>query len=170
MPIPPPYPIRELSHHDAPQIHQVMASHTEYSLRVTGTPPSMADAEACLTEVPDGHSPDDLKVLGVFDEATLIGFTVVLKHFPTPDKAHIALLMIHADYKGQGLAEALHRELICRLKDEGDITATRLNVVATNNIVVPFWERLGYRETDPPRPYVAGNVESQVRVFQRELC
>ena len=169
MPIQPLYHIRELGHPDVPHIHRVMASQAEYSLRVTATPPSAADAEACLTEVPDGHSPDDLQVLGVFDEATLVGFTVVLKHFPTPGKAHIALLMVHADYEGQGLANALHNELICRLKDEGDITATRLNVVATNSTVVPFWERLGYRETEPPRPYIAGSVQTYVHTFERPL-
>ena len=77
--------------------------------------------------------------------------------------------MVHADYEGQGLAKALHNELICRLKDEGDVTATRLNVVATNSIVVPFWERLGYRETEPPRPYTAGSVQTYVHTFERPL-
>jgi hypothetical protein len=59
-------------------LQRVIESDEDYALRVTGHPPTPADALSTLLYVPEGKSPDDKVVFGVWMDDELVGILDLL--------------------------------------------------------------------------------------------
>ena len=67
-----------------------------------------------------------------------------LGYRPRHGVGHVLTLDVHPRYRRRGLGEALLREVLSRLADDGAKEA-RLEVDVTNSAAIAFYERLGFR-------------------------
>lgn len=163
------YRFRVLTKTEAPLVFEVLKSQTEYSQRVAGCAPSLADAQACFAPpaVASGATP---VVYGLFDESDqLLSILVALADYPDPGTVHIALLITHAKYEGNGHGAILHDQVVGDFLAKGSYQLLRAGVVGTNEKVAGFWEKLGYAPSGEAKPYLAGSVATDVKVYHRPL-
>jgi ribosomal protein S18 acetylase RimI-like enzyme len=135
-------------------LQRVIESDEDYALRVTGHPPGPADALSTLLVVPEGTSPDDKVVFGVWVNDELVGILDLLLGYPDPETVFVGLLLIDRSRQGQGIGaaawQALERQMLPRWPW---VRRLRLGVVRTNEQVLGFWRRLGFVETGEVRPW-----------------
>ncbi|GAA1751157.1 GNAT family N-acetyltransferase [Rothia terrae] len=152
------------------QIQELLESNADYTHRISGQNVSPHAASGIFETLPAGASPEDLLVIGAWQDTQLVGLCVTVTHWPTPATAYIGLLATHRDYQGQGIGRQLHSYLLERLQLHTAIKTLRLGIVATNAAsATPFWESLGYTFTGETKPHQAGRVTSTVELFELRI-
>lgn len=111
----------------------------DYTLMLTGEPPSHESSADFFAAAPDGKTPKDMLKLGVFGHAgKLIGLLDIACDHPAPGTWYIGLLLIDPTTRGQGLGAAVVRgvkEKAARAR----ATRLMLSVVAENERALKFW-------------------------------
>jgi GNAT superfamily N-acetyltransferase len=92
-------------------LQRIFESNEDFALRVTGHPPGPADAQSTLMFVPEGRSPDDKAVFGVWAGDELVGVLDLLLRYPDDETVYLGLLLIDRDRQGQGVGAAACRAL-----------------------------------------------------------
>lgn len=157
---------------DVAALQALLESAPDYTRRVTGHDPGPDDAHEVLTGLPPGLGRQDKMGLGLWADrpAGLVAFADVLRGWPRPGVAHIGLLVVHGQRRGQGLGRAMHDRVVEHLACWGEVDTLRLAIVATNaEAAQPFWELLGYRPTGEVKPYDSGAVSSSAAIWERRL-
>lgn len=163
--------LRALTDHDLPALQALLEADPAYTRRVTGAAPAAGEAHDLLTGRPPGLPTEQKLVLGAFDECGLAAVLDVLRGWPDPSTVHIGLLQVHADRKREGIGRRAHNLLDDMLGQWPEITTLRASIVATNAAhAEPFWAALGYRPSEPPRPYEAGRIRTHVTAWTRSLA
>jgi ribosomal protein S18 acetylase RimI-like enzyme len=151
-------------------LQRIFESDEDFALRVTGHPPGPADAQSTLMFVPEGKSPDDKAVFGVWAGDELVGILDLLLRHPDDETVYLGLLLIDRDRQGQGIGaaacQALERDLLPRWPW---VRRLRLSVVRTNDQVLGFWRRLGFTETGEVRPWRYDKLESEVVLMDKPV-
>ena len=89
--------------------------------------------------------------------------------FPTKDEAHIGLLLLNENYQSQGLGKVAYVNLEDYLRHFSSISKIRLAVVNTNNKVLNYWEKMGFRLTGEVKPYSKKRVISEALIMEKEF-
>jgi ribosomal protein S18 acetylase RimI-like enzyme len=151
-------------------LQRVMESDEDFALRVTGHPPGPADAQSTLMFVPEGKSPDDKMVLGVWVDSELVGVLDLLLRYPDQETVYLGLLLIDRRWQGRGIGaaacQALEREVQARWPWARRL---RLSVVRTNDQVLGFWHRMGFVETGEVRPYRYDKLQSETILMDKPV-
>jgi uncharacterized protein len=151
-------------------LQRIMESDEDFAVRVTGHPPGPADAQSTLMFVPEGKSPDDKAVFGVWAGDELVGILDLLLRYPDDETLYLGLLLIDRDRQGQGIGaaacQALERDLLPRWPW---VRRLRLGVVRTNDQVLGFWRRLGFTETGEVRPWRYDKLESEAILMDKPV-
>ena len=87
-------------------LQRIFESDEDFALRVTGHPPGPADAQSTLMFVPEGKSPDDKAVFGVWAGDELVGVLDLLLRYPDDETVYLGLLLIDRDRQGRGIGAA----------------------------------------------------------------
>jgi ribosomal protein S18 acetylase RimI-like enzyme len=93
-----------------------------------------------------GQAPQCLVHVAVSDEAVLLGLAMaqlreeLLSHAPS---AHLEVIVVRDDAEGQGIGQALIREMEQAVRERGAASMT-LHVFSTNTRARAVYERLGY--------------------------
>jgi ribosomal protein S18 acetylase RimI-like enzyme len=152
-------------------LQAVMESDEDFALRVTGHPPGPADAQSTLLFVPEGKSPDDKVVFGVWVDGELVGVLDLLLRFPDQETVYLGLLLIDRAWQGRGIGatacQALEREALVRWPWARRL---RLSVVRTNGQVLGFWHRMGFAETGEVRPYRYDKLRSEAILMDKPVA
>jgi ribosomal protein S18 acetylase RimI-like enzyme len=91
-------------------------------------------------------------VLFVKSGSTYAGLAVCFINFSTFNVKpflNIHDLIIHRDFRGQGLGRALLEELV-RISKERDYCKLTLEVRSDNNVAKGLYQRIGFTECEPP--------------------
>ncbi|RYZ75149.1 MAG: GNAT family N-acetyltransferase, partial [Proteobacteria bacterium] len=100
---------------------------------------------------------------------TLIGCIDVLIGYPSQETAMLGLLIISELHQSKGYG----REALALLEDQlhqyPQIQKIRIGVVETNSEVLSFWKKQGVAEIGERKPYVNGDVRSEVLVLEKFL-
>ena len=151
-------------------LQRIFESDEDFAVRVTGHPPGPADAQSTLMFVPEGRSPDDKAVFGVWDGDELVGLLDLLLRYPDDETVYLGLLLIDRDRQGQGIGaaacQALERDLLPRWPWARRL---RLSVVRTNAQVLGFWRRMGFTETGEVRPWRYDKLESEAILMDKPI-
>jgi GNAT superfamily N-acetyltransferase len=149
-------------------LQRVMESDEEFALRVTGHPPGPADAQSTLLFVPEGKSPEDKVVFGVWVDGELVGILDLLLRYPDAETVYLGLLQVDRGRQGQGIGaaacRALEREVLARWPWARRL---RLSVVRANDRVLGFWRRMGFAETGEVRPWRYDKLVSEAILMDK---
>jgi len=77
--------------------------------------------------------------------------------------------MIDERLHGQGLGRAAYEKTELQIRDWPEIHRIGISVVATNDVAVPFWQRMGFSLTGERKPYQHGSVKSEVILMRKDL-
>ena len=101
---------------------------------------------------------------GIFDASSgaMVG---VLDFIPATadDAPYIALLMIAAPYRGQGLGRAVLAALTAALRARGPLAAIEASVQVNNPLALRFWEREGFAAISAPELQADGTTAVRMR-------
>lgn len=162
--------LRPLVESDADAIQTLLVESADYIDRLTGRPPTPEAGAAVLTSAPPETSADSKQVIGAFDGRSLLGIVDVIRSWPTPDTAHIGLLLISPGTRGQGVGRLLHDRVIELAASWAGITRLRVGIVTANaEHATGFWHALGYRPSGETAPHTSGAVSSITVYWERLL-
>jgi ribosomal-protein-alanine N-acetyltransferase len=132
-------------------------SYTLSSLTIAQIPAAVALDQCCLGGIwtEDGYlreieSPNsDLLVLTTPENPELLGLGCL---WSILDEAHITLLMVHPDYRGQGLGSQLLGALLHAARKRGLAWAT-LEVGVTNTAAIALYQKFGFQTIGTRKGY-----------------
>lgn len=170
--------VRPLTSQDAAALQALLDHGGGYTRRVEGRDPRPGDAEAILASRPPGtcHGAGEADgpravVLGAESaDGTLHGVLQMAIGWPTPEVAHIGLLLVDERSRAQGIGSLLHEHARQLAGEDPHVTTLRLAIVATNaSAAVPFWYRLGYASTGEQRRHTGDRIRSTAHIWDRPL-
>ena len=161
-------PIRLLPE-DAPRLQALYTRCIGYFLRADGQPPRETAANEAFVDVPEGHSPDQLALYGVFAPTEeLVAEMEVLEGYPNASVWWIGLLLVDPAARRRGIARRMVEWLSARAAEKR-IAEIQLGVLDSNLEARRFWEGEGFtwlRSTEPRR---FGQLEHVVHVLTRKV-
>jgi GNAT superfamily N-acetyltransferase len=149
-------------------LQRVLDGAPRYAERVTGAPPGPADAQSTYSALPEGKGYEDKFVYGIYEDDEMIGCADVIRNWPRPGTTHIGLLLIAEHHQRRGAGRAAYQEIEREARGWG-AKHMRIGVVATNQDVLPFWQRLGFAPTGEVKPWRYGPVVSEVQILEKEI-
>ena len=151
------------------ELQRVLESAPNYAHAVTGLPFGAADAQSTYSALPEGKSYEDKFVFGILAAREMVGCADVIRGYPDAQSVLIGLLLIGEPLQRRGIGSAAFRRIEATAKHWGECRRIRVGVVRTNAAVLPFWHRLGFRETGELKPYRYAGVQSETIVLQKPL-
>lgn len=151
------------------ELQRVLEEAPTYAHRVTGVPPSRADAQSTYTVLPEGKSYDDKFVFGIYRQNEMVGCADLIRGYPNPATALLGLFLVSEKYQRQGVGRRAYTLLEDFIRNWGSCDAVRVAVVRINEDVMPFWTALGFEPTGEVKPYRYGSVASETVIFQKRL-
>ncbi len=142
-------------------LQRVFEAAPQYAQLVTGAAPGQADAQSTYSILPEGKSYDDKLVLGVYLADQMIGCVDLIRGYPDPSTAYLALLLIAEPFQRRGFGRAAYEQVEAAILSCHSCNRVLLAVVRTNDQVIPFWRKLGFSPTGETRPYRYGSVVSE---------
>ena len=162
--------LRAVRQENAGELARLFASNDDYTRRVNGRSHSEDDADSALVALPPGVSKSQKYGFGLWSKQELVAFADVIRGWPTPDTAHIGLLMTHGEQHGQGLGTQMHEAILEASKGWLEISRLRISIVDTNaEMANGFWTTLGYEPTGESAIHEGDLVKSVARVWVRSL-
>lgn len=161
--------LRLLGGDDEASLQRVLEAAPAYALAVTGALPAPTDARDTLSDLPPGSARADKSVLGVEADGHLVGCIDLVRGYPNPSTVFLGLLILDEAHQSRGLGGATYAAAESLVREWGGFDRIRLAVVRTNDSVVGFWERMGFRATGEVKPYHAGTFTSECMLFEKQL-
>ena len=162
--------LRNVTLDDVSALERLFETNPDYTTRVMGREPSSGDARSALTSLPPSVDPSHKIGFGLWDGSVLVAYADVIRGWPSPDTAHIGILMTHGHRSGQGLGRQLHQAIIAEAQQWPGISRLRISIVDTNaEFADGFWSSLGYTKTGETMPYSADRVESFAHIWARAV-
>jgi GNAT superfamily N-acetyltransferase len=163
--------IRELrgKPEDVAELQRVLEGAPGYCERVLGGLPGPGEGQSLYTTLPEGKGYEDKFVYGIFRNGDMVGCLDVVRGYPADNVAFLGLLLIAEAHQGQGIGRAVYEQIEAHCRSWPGIRRIRLAVVETNAMVIPFWDKMGFRRTEETRPYQYGPVQSMSIIFEKTL-
>ena len=145
---------------DLTAVAALMLACADYTLLVTGEPPTPDEATEFFDAVPPECASDAMLKLGVWrQDATdgpLLGLVDICRGYPAPEVWYVGLLLLHPDARGQGAGRAVTAGLVDLAKAAG-AARLALSVVEENQAGLRFWQAVGFVPVRhlPPRCFGA---------------
>ena len=148
-------------------LQRVFASAPEYCSRAIGHIPDLSEMRA--TSLPGGKTPQDQYFFAIYLDHEMIGCADILRGYPTEDIAYLGLLLLSEKYQRMGLGAQAFAELERIALSWPGISTIRGAIMRSNDIVVPFWEKMGLVDTGIRRPWKTDEVVSESMIFEKKL-
>jgi RimJ/RimL family protein N-acetyltransferase/SAM-dependent methyltransferase len=151
----PGYQARRLQSEDAAILQTLLENCSDYSLLVTGSPPASSAATSLLADCPEGKTPNDKLVFGLFTEQQdLVGVLDVIHDYPAQGDWWLGLLLLAPAYRGQGLGQRIYHAF-ARWASEQGARSIYLGVIEQNRRAYRFWQKAGFEpvERQPARHF-----------------
>jgi GNAT superfamily N-acetyltransferase len=145
----------------------VFMADPDYCGRVIGHIPGLDEMGG--TELPAGKTEDHRYLFGVYLKAEMIGCADLLRGYPDEKTALLGLLLLSEKHHGRGRGAQAYYELEKVAQRWPEISVIRGAVIATNDLVIPFWRKLGFLDTGVRKPYRSGEVISEATVLEKRL-
>jgi ribosomal protein S18 acetylase RimI-like enzyme len=141
----------------------------DFMLLVDGHAADLKSTEEDFLFVPDGKSPEDKFVYGIFDpQNALVGLLDTLHGYPDESIWWIGLLLLAPQVRSQGLGQKLV-EAFAEYALTSGAQALMLGVVEDNERAYKFWSKMGFEFVRQTEPQQFGEKTQRVSVMQKEL-
>jgi GNAT superfamily N-acetyltransferase len=152
------------------ELQGVLERAPDYFIRVSGETVKAKGAEMFFDEeLPKKMKPEDNENVGIYLDEMMIGCIDILKGFPDEKAAFIGLLLLDEEHQHGGYGSKAYMKLEEYIKSWGTCNRILLGVLQSNDIVIPFWKKMGYVETGKRFPYKDGDFESEIIQFEKKL-
>jgi ribosomal protein S18 acetylase RimI-like enzyme len=132
------------------------------------TPDPETQSAEFFTDAPPNCDPKQSQRLGLFLENRLAGIAELSFGFPAPQDAYLGLMIFAPWARGQGLGQALLREVETRARAK-PCTEIFLGVLDANPKGRAFWLREGFRDTGLSRVDTDNGVSNTIRRLHKPL-
>jgi ribosomal protein S18 acetylase RimI-like enzyme len=161
--------VRRLSFGEIEAIHKLLDDCLDYMLLVDGHAADIKSTEEDFLFVPDGKSPEDKFVYGIFDpQNALVGLLDTLHGYPDESTWWISLLLLAPQVRSQELGQKLV-EAFAEYAYASGAQALMLGVVEDNERAYKFWSKMGFEFVRQTEPQQFGEKTQRVSVMQKEL-
>ena len=163
------YGVKQLFPDDADVLQALYQQCADFALLTNGVPFSPTAAREEFEDVPEGKTPEDVHVFGLFDASNVIaGAIVAVRHYPDAQTWWIGLMLLAPDKRGQGLGADFCRAFERWVFAQGD-SQLSLCVIEANVSGLRFWQKMGFQlvRTTPPRQ--RGNKTHKLYVLSKLL-
>ena len=154
---------------DEPLVDAMFDQLTTYSTAVDGVPKMKDGARHFLTALPPGCDRTQKHDFVVMEDGSTVGLVDVIDGYPKEGTMYIGLLAIVECRQRTGLGREVVRLLETYARDRLSASAILLGVVASN-LVIGFWEKMGFRLTGESRPYQGEAMTSTVSLMEKALA
>ena len=152
------------------ELQAVIEGAPMYAERITGAPPGYADAQSLYSVLPPDKGYEDKFVFGIYADGKMIGCADLIRGFPDEHTAHLGLLLLAEPFQRKGLGSAAYRAIEDFIRQWGArCQRVRIGVVRTNDDVLPFWTKLGFKPTGEVKPYRYASVSSETLVLVKPI-
>lgn len=150
-------------------LQKVLELAPDFSERTTGARPVASAAQSMITALPPDKGYKDKFVFNIYCDKNPIGCVDLVRGYPDKETAWIGLLLIDERFHRQGLGREAYEKTEQQLRDWPEIRHIGISVVATNDIAVPFWLKMGFSPTGERKPYKHGSIESEIILMRKTL-
>ena len=154
---------------DVIALQSVLEAAPQYALNILGHPQEAGAAADVFAALPLEFPKTNKYVFGIHHGESLIGCIDLLRGFPTPNSAHIGLLLIKESAQGRGFGQAAFQKVEELIRTWSEISTLRLGVVETNRVVLGFWLKQGFNLTEKAVPYEHKTVHSRVLILEKTI-
>lgn len=154
---------------DLQALQELFEAAPRYSINISGAVPTPDAAREALDELPPVFKRDCKHLMGVEEDGHLVGCVDLLRGFPAESTAMLGLLLLREDCQGRGLGRRCFELIESYVRQWPEVRRIRIGVVEGNIEVLPFWEKLGFRDNGQRRPHEQGQVSSCFRVLEKPL-
>ena len=165
----PGFTTRSLRAGDEALIFDLLRRCEDFSVLVSGLPPTEEEAADLLIDVPPGKTLDDKFVFGLFaGPEKLIGLVDLIRGYPGAGDWFIGLMQLDPATRGKGTGGQLYRAVEGWCQQRG-ARAILLGVVEQNTEGTAFWEKMGFRLLEKRSPRRFEVKDCIVLVMRKEL-
>lgn len=150
------------------EVQRVLEEAPNYCLNVSGKPASPDDGKELFAAIPPGRSFDDKFIFGIYLDNEIIGCIALLRGFPDESTVMLGLLLLSEKYQKKGLGKQAHKKLEEIIKDWGDFEKIRIGVLVSNQEILTFWQKMGYKEVSR-KPYKHGDIETKLITLDKPI-
>lgn len=150
------------------EVQRVLEEAPDYFRRISGNLPTLEDAKEVFTALAPGKTYEDKFVFGVYLDNNMIGFADIVLGYPDESTAMIGLLLLSEKHQKKGLGARAYRKLEKIIHECKKRSKIQIGVLVSNNIVLPFWEKMGFTETDR-KPFDNENIKTELIVLEKSF-
>lgn len=151
-------------------LQTVLEAAPNFSHRTTGVHPDASAAQSMITALPPNKDYKDKFVFNVYRNKMPVGCVDLIRGYPDNETAWIGLLLIDERLHGQGLGRAAYEKTERQIRSWSEIRRIGISVVKTNDVAIPFWQKMGFSLTGERKPYKDGTVESELILLRKALA
>lgn len=150
-------------------LQKVLESAPSYSLKISGSLPSSAEAQDLFVALPPGNDYSDKFVIGFYSDNKMFGCADIIRSFPNEKTAMIGLMLLSENYQAKGLGRIVYELIEKFCLSWPEIERARIGVAETNSLVLPFWEKMGFVKTGERKPFSEGTVKCDNIVLEKQI-
>ncbi len=139
---------RELHYDDKADLQVFCECHADHIELAAGSRPDSSEAQRLLTALPEGKSPEDKLLIGIFARSGgLVGIIDMIRDYPVLWEWLVRLFVIDPDYLDQGLDKRVYSALEKWAARAGS-HHMQTSVFEDNEWNYRFWTHLGFEPVD----------------------
>ena len=150
-------------------LQRVFEASSGYFIRLTGYPASGGEAQSALTALPPGMGYGDKFIFGVYANDERVGVADLIRGYPDRKTAMLGLLLLSEKVHGRGIGKAAYQAIETLISRWAGVETVRIGIVSTNDQVIPFWEKMGFKDTGVRKPYHHDKVDGDTVVFEKKI-
>ena len=155
---------------EADIVQRIYDAAPTYSWVTTGAPSRPGSALKTFGMLPDGCAADAKHMYLMFCDDEPVGFTDVIRGYPTDDCAYVGLFVLIESQHGRGIGGRAFRNLETLITKWPGVRRIRLTVIEANVPALGFWNAMGFTRTGEFEPYESGEVRSRHVLFEKPLA
>ncbi|MBV8033682.1 MAG: GNAT family N-acetyltransferase [Pelomonas sp.] len=126
-------------------MNELLSEAADYNLQTYGGLPGSDAAEWMFHGFPQECRTEDRLIMALFDRHEAIGLAQVARAYPTPEIAHLGLLLIRPARRRHHLGCEAFEQLSHKARTWPGIERWQLGVLETNEAGLRFWRHCGFR-------------------------
>jgi len=150
------------------EVQRILEEAPTYCINVSGKPASPEDAKEIFSSIAPGKEYDDKFVFGIYLNNHLIGCIELCRGYPNETTIMLGLLLLSEKYQRKGFGTQAYKKLEEIVKEWKNFEKIRIGVLVSNQEVLPFWKKMGYKEK-AISPYKHGDIETEVITLEKPV-